>query len=261
MERIGSSEPFRIRPLRCCVSRGEVPGVESCNKCTFSKKLPLGTCGCFSDASLDRKWTWLKRQETIEGKNNDKITMRLRTYVGTVRELIECVKAMVKPYLYHKWLARFTRRQFHLECDYLHGPTEAVILADFSTAMILGSGYKSTCETDATANLYVVLVLYKINGETKCDYVRFWASAATSAAFHHKAMHVVAAHLKESGKVPGLRRLRVWTDGHTSTYKGTVFFVLFPDCKCYSLCCDFFIRFSELWSNVLLAVAKAFQFY
>ena len=33
-------------------------------------------------------------------------------------------------------------------------------------------------------------------------------------------MRIVARHLKQSGKVPGLRRLRVWTDGHTSTYKG-----------------------------------------
>jgi len=214
------SEPFKIRPLRCCVKPGEVPDVEPCSRCTLASKLPHGACSCFSDESLDRKWTWLKRQETIEGKNNDKITIRLRTYEGTVRELIASVMAKAKPYLHHKWLARFTRRQFHLDCDNFLGLCEAVLLADFSTAMVLGSGYKSTCETDATANLYVVLVLYKKNGETKCDYVRFWASAATSAEFHHKAMHVVAKHLKESGKVPGLRRLRVWTDGHTSTYKG-----------------------------------------
>jgi len=220
MERAESSEPFKIRPLRCYVKPGEVPDVEPCSRCTLASKLPHGACSCFSDESLDHKWTWLKRQETIEGKNNDKITIRLRTYEGTVRELIASVMAKAKPYLHHKWLARFTRRQFHLDCDNFLGLCEAVLLADFSTAMVLGSGYKSTCETDATANLYVVLVLYKKNGETKCDYVRFWASAATSAEFHHKAMHVVAKHLKESGKVPGLRRLRVWTDGHTSTYKG-----------------------------------------
>jgi len=104
--------------------------------------------------------------------------------------------AKAKLYLHHKWLARFTRRQFHLDCDNFLGLCEAVLLADYSTAMVLGSGYKSTCETDATANLYVVLVLYKKDGETKCDYVRFWASAATSAEFHHKAMHVAAKHLK-----------------------------------------------------------------
>ena len=40
---------------------------------------------------------------------------------------------------------------------------------------ILGGGYKATCETDATCNLYVVLVLYKVKAEgdgiweTKCS--------------------------------------------------------------------------------------------
>ena len=118
------------------------------------------------------------------------------------------------------WLSRFIRRQFHLDCDFFDALSEAVVLADFSTAMTLGSGYKSTCETDATSNLYVVLVLYKVLGESKCDYVRVWSSAATSAEFHHKAMHVVVKYLKDSGKVAGLKRLRIWTDGHSSTYKG-----------------------------------------
>ena len=88
---------------------------------------------------------------------------------------------------------------------------------------MLGSGYKVTCETDATCNLYVVLVLYKFqeDGEwvKKCDYLRFWSSAGTSAAFHHHAMHVAKAHIIK--KVPGLKTLRIWTDGHKSTYKGS----------------------------------------
>jgi hypothetical protein len=156
-----------------------------------------------------------------------------------VRELLASVQAKLKPFLYHKWLARFIRRQFHLECDHFNGIREAVLLADFATAMILGSGFKATCESDATANLYVVLVLYKRDGETKCDYVRFWSSAATSAEFHHKAMHVVAAHLKESGKDPGLRRLRVWTDGHTSTYKGAPSYTLLLPLNLRTPCNDY----------------------
>lgn len=59
---------------------------------------------------------------------------------------------------------------------------------------------------------------------TVCDYVRFWSPASTSAAFHHHAMHVVAQHLKgedgSNAKVPKLKRLLLWTDGHSSTYKG-----------------------------------------
>ena len=112
MERAESSEPFKIRPLRCYVKPGEVPDVEPCSRCTLASKLPHGACSCFSDESLDHKWTWLKRQETIEGKNNDKITIRLRTYEGTVRELIASVMAKAKLYLHHKWLAWFLGANF-----------------------------------------------------------------------------------------------------------------------------------------------------
>lgn len=225
MRRAGSDEDFTIRPLRCCVSPGEVPDLGACPSCALGVKLPKCGCDCFSTDNLAKEITWLKRQPTIEGKNHDKVTPRLRTYKGTVGDLLASVEAMTKPYLYHVWLARFTRRQFHLDCDYFDPDTEAVLLADFSTAMILGSGYKATCETDATANLYVVLVLYKARSEegeveTKCDYVRFWSSAGTSAEFHHQAMHAVVKNLKDTGKVPRLKRLRVWTDGHSSTYKG-----------------------------------------
>jgi hypothetical protein len=75
--------------------------------------------------------------------------------------------------------------------------------------------------------LYVVLVLYKVPSsggegeewETVCDYLRFWSSAGTSAAFHHHAMHIAKRHIMT--KVPGLKTLRIWTDGHKSTYKGS----------------------------------------
>ena len=95
---------------------------------------------------------------------------------------------------------------------------------------VLGGGYKTTCETDASCNLYVVLVLYKTKvldeagvhsgWETVCDYVRFWSPASSSAEFHHAAMSAVAAHLKANKKVVDLTRLRVWSDGHGSTYRG-----------------------------------------
>ena len=75
-------------------------------------------------------------------------------------------------------------------------------------------------------NLYVVLVLYRIKGEVTCDYLRFWSRAATSAEFHHFALRAVKDHLTGTdksalgGRLPTLRRLYVWTDGHASTYKG-----------------------------------------
>lgn len=88
---------------------------------------------------------------------------------------------------------------------------------------MLGSGYKQTCESESTCNLYVVLVLYKKELEDGkytviCDYVRIWSPAKSSAEFHHQALKQVLEHLKN--KVPELKRLRVWTDGDSSTYKG-----------------------------------------
>jgi hypothetical protein len=64
--------------------------------------------------------------------------------------------------------------------------------------------------------------------EKKCDYLRFWSKASTSAEFHHAALRAVKQHLTGEdrhplgggGRVKNLRRLYVWTDGHSSTYKG-----------------------------------------
>ncbi len=113
---------------------------------------------------------------------------------------------------------------------------------------VLGSGYKGTCETDATCkcpyfssmnrtlnmhqfvsgNLYVVLVLYWDGEEKICDYLRFWSKASSSAEFHHAALRAVKQHLTGDdqdprgggGRIKNLRRFYVWTDGHSSTYKG-----------------------------------------
>jgi hypothetical protein len=63
---------------------------------------------------------------------------------------------------------------------------------------VLGGGYKITCEIDATCNLHVVLVRYKVcvaaaaggggagddEWETKCECLHFWSAAGTSAALN-----------------------------------------------------------------------------
>lgn len=64
----------------------------------------------------------------------------------------------------------------------------------------------------------VMLVLYKLRGELKCDYVRVWSEKSASAAFHHRALHLVRDHLVGKGLVPNLRRVRVWTDGDKKAY-------------------------------------------
>jgi hypothetical protein len=134
MERSGSSEPFYIRPLRCCVLPGEIASVAPCESCRTSSKLPIPVCPCFSD--MNREVSWLKRQDTIEGANSDRVTIRLRSYLGPLRELIDEILSNVKPYLHHLWGARFLRRQFHLDCDFFQPTTEALLLADFASAMV-----------------------------------------------------------------------------------------------------------------------------
>ena len=75
-------------------------------------------------------------------------------------------------------------------------------------------------------NEYVCLVLHspeptKVGGgerEVKCDYIRIWSTVGTCANFHHKALHDIFK--RYNAIIPGLRRLRIWSDGHGSTYKG-----------------------------------------
>jgi hypothetical protein len=225
-ERAGSEDKFYLRPLKCCLEVGEAVGfIRHCKDCTFDKKLPQGRCSAFSKEKMDSMVTWLTRQPTVEGPKLDRLVSRLRDYHGKYSELVEMTKKKTKPYMRHLWRCRLLRRCFHLDCEFFDGDTEAVILADFASQMVFGSGYKSTCETDSTCNLYVVLVLYKKkqpNGDVKtvCDYIRIWSPAASSAAFHHKALKDTVDYLKSGGRVPNLKRVRIWTDGDPSTYKG-----------------------------------------
>ena len=170
-----SKRGFSCHPYSCCIEASQ-PGVEVCGKCGIDRFLPK--CACFNSESMAKEWTWLKRQTTLEGKNHDQVQNRLRNYTGTLGELLKWVQENYKDYLHHTWRARFLRRQFHIECDTYDGKRDAVLLADFASAMKLGCGFKGTCESDSTCN--VVLVLYKIRGKEFCDYVRFWSPAATS---------------------------------------------------------------------------------
>ena len=121
---------------------------------------------------------------------------------------------------------------------------------------VLGSGYKGTCETDATCNLYVVLVMYRDGDNVLCDYLRFWSPAGSGAEFHHRAMRAVKEHLTgPSGKVKNLRRMYVWTDGHASTYKVLRMNLNFGSyLDVIGICMAGFPKF---WKNGLLATSNA----
>jgi len=134
-------EDFHMRPLECTISSplslgGPGQNLLPCKSCGMAKNLPEN-CPCFSSSSLDRQVTWLKRQQRVEGKPGAlRTVMRLCNYRGTVRELLAQVKDTYKALLYHRFCFRYTRRQHQLDCDYFDPITEALILADFASAMV-----------------------------------------------------------------------------------------------------------------------------
>jgi hypothetical protein len=137
MNRLNSTEDFHMRPLRCCVSDEDIDDLKPCCTCTFERKLPKGKCATFSENNLNKEVIWLKRQPTIEGKEHNRVVDRLRSYKGTLRELLDSVERKTKPFMYHLWKCRFIRRCFHLDCDFFDAQTEIVILADFASAMVI----------------------------------------------------------------------------------------------------------------------------
>ena len=127
---------FRMVPLKCCVETDDTaPGglVRRCAACGLDSIMPdREECPCFSDAVLAEPVQWLKRQTTLEGKKHDQIEERLRPYDGTLGELVDEIRAEYKSYLYHRYLVRFIRRQFHLDTAYFDGTTEVrACLAQF----------------------------------------------------------------------------------------------------------------------------------
>lgn len=144
---LSSGKELILRPFCCCLS---VPIDSSgpCPACGIQTKLP--TCSCVSPEALSKSQTWLKQQPTLEGKNHDIVKDRFRDYVGTVGEAYEEVISNHKGYELHRWRDYFMRHQFHLDCENFDGESEIVVLADFASAMKLGSGMKVVCESDYT---------------------------------------------------------------------------------------------------------------
>lgn len=143
----GVAQPLRLFPRRCVLSKAE-NGVSPCTACGIDKIIP--SCLCMGAEALLKPASWLKRQPTVEGKNQDVVKDRFRMYTGTVDEALKTVVGMHRPTELHKWDDKFTRRQFQLDAATFDGDTEAVIYADASSAMKLGAGYRVVCESDST---------------------------------------------------------------------------------------------------------------
>jgi hypothetical protein len=145
MRRDGCDKDFCMRPVKCCVSSGDIGGLEPCPTCCFANRLPRGNCSSFSRYSLNREVTWLKHQDTVEGKNRDRVVKRLRTFKGKFSELLREIEERAKPLMYHLWKARFLRRCFHLDCDFFNPLTEAVLLTDFASVTVISTLYLHFC--------------------------------------------------------------------------------------------------------------------
>ena len=64
--------------------------------------------------------------------------------------------------------------------------------------------------------IYLLFRSFVLTSSDLCTFYLF--IFLLRAAFHHAALHYVRKHLQT--RVPNLKRLRLWTDGHASTYKG-----------------------------------------
>ena len=84
-----------------------------------------------------------------------------------------------------------------------------------------------TCEHGISCSQLVALVLYLpsevteegVAREVKRDYWRIWSNAGHGPECHHAAMRRIAAYYMGM-QVPGLSRVKVWSDGDPTTYKG-----------------------------------------
>ena len=118
----------------------------------------------------------------------------------------------------HKFKAKSARRAHNIDHVTYDRESEMVLTGDWASAMVLGGGYRATCETEATCNLYVLIALYHDGLSDVCDYIRFWSPASSSAQFHHDAMKAAVLHVNNivDGKI---KRVILWTDGDPTALK------------------------------------------
>ena len=166
--------------MSCCINKDwcggkDNGGTSPCLQCKGKKDLELPTCGCFDDEALRKEVAWCKYQQVVEtsrGGGAATLKTRLKRTFGEAGVLVGEIKDALFSTLQHRFKVKFLNQQYHIDMN-THGDNEAVMLVDFASAMELGAGSKGTCETTATCNLYVMLVLFKapvyVNGACQCS--------------------------------------------------------------------------------------------
>jgi hypothetical protein len=168
---------------------------------------------------------------------------------------MQTIEDALPDFFYHRWLIAWIRWQFKLDIATFHPRREILVVTDFAALYKMKGKQVSvslpgihiptppgtilfshlvgrnpqvgTCEHGISCSQLVALVLY-LPGEVteqgaprpvRCDYWRIWSNARHSPEYHHAAMRRIARYYKGM-QVPGLVRVKVWSDGDPTTYKG-----------------------------------------
>lgn len=180
----------------------------------------------------------------VEYNSRKKVTANLRQEVdngkgGTVKrwvpveltrsELLRKIEAALPDYKYHLWLNAWLKWQFKLDIATFDRATEIVVLTDYAAVYEAKGRHVQTAEHGVCCTELVALVLHSPEPlpadhtgkerEVVCDYWRIWINQKGDAAAHHVAMEDIRRHYK-AGSVPGLQRMKVYSDGQRAQYKG-----------------------------------------
>ena len=201
--------------------------------CGWDAKFPLRQrqqCVYYGDGAV----TWQKKGRVhYKGKL---WTDKYMPHTGTWRELMDSIAAHLQYFKYHRWLNRWLKHQFNLDVATFDPVREILLVTDFAAQFPMAGSTVGTCEHSPNASQLVALVLYNpapeadgggIQREVQCDYWRTWIDAKGDAPAHHLAMKQILGYYRDGqgavgGQpvVPGLQRIKVYSDGERGPYKG-----------------------------------------
>ena len=196
-----------------------------CSTCSWSNRFPLHR-RC-KDEYNSEPATWKKRKKIDVGCG--RVEDRYVDHTGTRAELLQEIEDSAQEFFYHRWVMAWTRWQYKLDISTFDASTEILVLTDFAAVYEMKGKDVGTCEHGISSHQLVALVLYNPGPvateegperEVKCDYWRIWSNQKGNAPFHDQAMREIANYYVRSGKVPALGRLKVYSDGQRSQYKG-----------------------------------------
>ncbi len=193
-----------------------------CEICGWDNFAPVD---CSVEMSALKNCTWMELKAG-EGPNDEAVYC---VKTGTRKELLACIKREGPIYNYHMFVNQITSWSDKLRHETFDGLTEIDITADWAAGYKMMQHDNPKCSHGTSCNQYVALVLHSpcerppegCPRPVQCDVWRIWSQAKGDAAWHQMALKHIAAHYK-GGKVPGLKRIKLSTDGQRSQFKGRI---------------------------------------